>query len=210
MFRLVTVVLTIGSLTAFLTLACLASGHGERVVSTQATTHSVFDSFSERSSDLTLVTQINCTDPYISLNIQTNEGGYTQLTFSALDHGAASKTSLSCGVHLTSQPDDVISAVLLEHGPCDGGVFVLLWDDTVHRRWDVCSVWHAPGPDWTTATDTVKVGVELHDVTGTFDFIVGVRAVEKPGKGDLKLRYVSATEGKYLSGVGGGGGWGWG
>ena len=73
---------------------------------------------------------------------------------------------------------------------------MLLRDNAGLRRWDVCAAWHAPGPDFVTTSGVVDVSVELNDVIDPCDFTINVRAVEKPS-GDLELRYLSATEGKY-------------
>ena len=141
--------------------------------------------------------EIDCADPYISLNRQTKDNGSTLFTISTPDRDVA-YTSYSCGVYLTSQPDYVLSAVLLEHTLCDGGVSVLLSDNTTFRHWDVCSIWRAPGPDFTSSSRMVSVRIELSDVTDPCVFTISIIATEKPHEAELTLRYLSATEGKYL------------
>ena len=78
---------------------------------------------------------------------------------------------------------------------------MLLWDKVTHRRWDVCSTWHAPGPAFMTSSTAVEIIVELNDVSGPCDFNISVMVVVKPKKRELELRYLSATEGKIWVGV---------
>ena len=175
-------------------------------MTTQDANRAFNDSLSLGSSDIKptakpqhnkVHTLINCTNPHVSVTAQTNDDGFVLLTFSTPEHDVE-MTSLSCGVHMTSQQDEVISAVMLEHSPCDGGVFVLLWDSSTRRRWDVCSVWHVPGPDFMTASNMLDVTIEVVDVTDRSDFSVSVRAMEKPSKGELELKYLSLTAGTYF------------
>ena len=71
----------------------------------------------------------------------------------------------------------------------------MLKDNTTHRLWDVCSVWHALDLDFTSTSDVVDVSFELSGATGPYNFTINVRAVEKLGKG-LELRYLASTEGE--------------
>ena len=116
-------------------------------------------------------------------------------------HGTEPVTTQPCAVNLTSRAGKSISAVLLEHSPCAGGVFVLLWDKVRHRRWDVCSTWHAPGPAFMTSSTVVEIIVELNDVSDPCDFNISAKAVVKPPEKELELRYLSATEGKIWVGA---------
>ena len=196
----------VGLLSGLLTLVCLASSTGKLIVTTQDTNQLSNKSLPLLNSDNTVTVKpvhnaplahTDCTDPHISLHTLTSDDGPALLTVSGAGVADARMTSLPCGVHLTSQPGSVVSAVLLEHSPCDGGVFVLLWDNATHRSWDVCSVWHAPGPDFMATSNVVNVSVELIGVSNYFDFTIHVRAMEKP-RGELEMRYLTATEGKCL------------
>ena len=197
----------VGLLTCFPLLVSLVSGTGGTRVGMANTNQVISDSQpvgnlehneTEPQVNDRLFAKIDCTDPYISLNRQTRKNGFTRITFSTPDRNVA-YTSLSCGVNLTSLPDYVVSAVLLEHSLCDGGVFVLLADYTKSRRWDVCSIWRAPGPDFTSSSRVVSVRIELSDVIDPCVFTISIIATEKPREAELTLRYLSATEGKYLS-----------
>ena len=141
----------------------------------------------------------NCTNSSVSLYTSAESDRNTLLTFSVLgDQHIAQMMSLTCEVQLTSQPSDVISAVLLDHSVCDVGVFVLLWDNTRRRRWDVCSAWNVPGPDFITSSNIIYIGIELVELTGLCDFTIKVRAMKKTPRGDFELKYLSAAEGKPL------------
>ena len=192
-------------LSGLLTLVCLASGTGTIVMATQETNQLGPSSLDPGNYDVkvavtqphnTLLAHTDCTDPHISLHTLTSDDGPALLTVSGAGVADARMTSLPCGVHLTSQPGSVVSAVLLEHSPCDGGVFVLLWDNATHRSWDVCSVWHAPGPDFMATSNVVNVSVELIGVSNYFDFAIHVSAMEKLR--ELEIIYLTATEGKCL------------
>ena len=145
---------------------------------------------------------INCTTPFVSLTVLTKDDQDMLLSFSTLGNGKARHmTSLKCQARLTSGQRYVISAVLLEHSVCgeDGGVFVLLRDNTTRRPWDVCSAWLVPGPDFVTSSNAVDVSIQLIDVTYPCKLALSIRAIEKPRKRQLELRYLSTTEGKaYL------------
>ena len=110
-------------------------------------------------------------------------------------------TTSSCGMYVTSQTGKIISVVLLEHSPCASGVFVLLWDNVMRKRWDVCSTWHVPGPAFMTSSTALEIVVELNDVSDPCDFNISAMAVLKPPKGELELRNLSATEGKVSIGL---------
>ena len=144
-----------------------------------------------------------CTDPHTSLTNVTTDDGYVRLIFSVLVHDRETIHSLVCTIRLTSQPSHAISAVLLDHCPCSGGVSVLLRDGTRgkrRRRWDVCSSWRVPGPDFTTTSGMVEMEVEWSDVADPCEFSVRVMAVEKPQARELELRYLSDTEGMFCWG----------
>ena len=191
-------------LNAFLLLVCLASGSEEMTMATQGTRQSQNNTSSVgyldekaivKQQHIALFAQLNCSDPQISLNTQEDDDGFTVLTVSGPGHASPLVTSLPCVVHLTSQPDYVISAVVLEHIPCEGVVFLLLSGNTASRRWDVCSVWHAPGPDFTTESNVLDVSIEMTDLTYPCDFVINFRAVARPRAAEVVLRYLSAAEG---------------
>ena len=118
------------------------------------------------------------------------------LSFSAERSHDDAHVIVTCHARLISQASNVISAVLLEHSPCaDGGVSVLLLDNSTHRRWDVCSSWHAPGPDFTSNYSVADVNIELADVINPFNVTISVRAVNKGDPSEIEMRYFSATEG---------------
>ena len=146
----------------------------------------------------TLLARINCTDRNISLTTLTNADRSILITFSTPDHGATRITSLPCWLRLRSQPPYVLSAVLLEHTLCDGGVFVLLLDRSRSRQWDVCAVWHAPGPDFLSLSPLVIIRFNLIDVSDPCNFTIHVRAMDKPVKGELEKKYLLSTEGKSV------------
>ena len=149
----------------------------------------------------------NCTTPFASLNVLNNDDLSILLTFFvSRDDDAAHMTSLICHAHLQSQPRYVISAVLLEHSLCDGGVFVLLWEGTKRTSWDVCSAWQAPGPHLVTSSEVADVNIESKNVKGPCDLTLSVRAVKKPRDGQLELWHLSATEGTVYLLMGGAGG----
>ena len=170
----------------FVTLACLvAESHeqGVKVIKVQPQ-----DS---------LQVQANCTHTSATLTTLRKDSRAVSLNFSAYPaYDVLSVTSLTCKAYLTTQPRYVISAVLLEHSPCGGGVHVVLRDDAHRRRWDVCSTWHAPGPDFMASSNVAEVTVILSDVTDPCDFTIHVSAMKKPKRGDLEVRYLSVTEGK--------------
>ena len=71
---------------------------------------------------------------------------------------------------------------------------MLLWDNAGRKRWDVCSTWHVPGPDFLASSNVTDVIVELNDVIEPCDFTISVRSVRKKAKGELEERFLSATE----------------
>ena len=204
MSLLVAALIPLALLSGFLPMAQLASGNEEAIITTQDTNQAIKRSLAVGDYENTveketpgnlLLAQINCTEPYISLGLLKYDDGYTLLTVSSADHHSAYFSSLPCRVHLTSHPDNVISAVLLEHSPCDGGVAVVLKDNTTDRWWDVCSIWRALDMDFRSTSGVVDVSVELRGVTSPCNFSINIRAVKKLGEG-LELRYLSSTEGK--------------
>ena len=160
----------------------------------QATTdfhHSVNDSLQIHTT--------NCTNPYLSLTTSTLDDKGKLLTFTSKGHhDVEARTSETCRVYLTSHSPDVIWAVLLEHSRCGGGVFVLLWEGTKHRQWDVCSFWHSPGPDMMTSSNGADVRIELNDVIDPCVFTLYVRAVDRIPEGELELHYLAAMQGPYI------------
>ena len=197
----------LGLLNSFIAVACLVAGSEEQIESTSSTNHNVTASMSAGDFNHTATeTQpsfvhayANCTDPYASPVLTTDGDGDTLLTFSAApDHGATHAALPACVVHLTSQRSHVISAVLLEHSPCHGGVFVTLLEATRRRQWDVCSAWHTPGPNFMTLSNVVEVRILLADASNACDLNISIRAVRKLRKGELETRYLSSSEGSIL------------
>ena len=144
-----------------------------------------------------LQVHINCTHTSAKLTPLKKDNGEVLLNFSAsLGYDVVSMTSLTCKAYITTLPRFVIGAVLLEHSPCGGGVHVVLRDDAHRRRWDVCSTWHAPGPDFMASSNVAEVIVILSDVTDPCDFTIYVSHSDKPERGDLEKRWLSVTEGE--------------
>ena len=142
---------------------------------------------------------MKCINSSVSLKTLTKDDGDMLLTFSAPEtHHSVQMTQLTCTVHVTSRPSFVISAVLLEHSPCVGGIFLVLWDNTTRKHWDICSIWHVPGPDFMTSSHVAHVRVELFDVTDPFDFAISIRSIAKLSNRELEIRYLSTTEGLLL------------
>ena len=139
----------------------------------------------------------NCTTPFASADILVHNDQDILVTFSAGgDDDARYMRSQTCHIYVTSQAFYVISVVLLEHSLCDGGVFVLVWDNTSRKPWDVCSSWQTPGPDFVTSSNRAYVSIDLSGVTQPSDLILSIRAIEKPTKGLLELRHLSDKEGR--------------
>ena len=152
----------------------------------------------EKPLNTLLSAHVNCSDPNASLGTFSDSDGRLLLTFSAPGgHGQGTVTTLPCDVRLISQASENISAVLLEHSPCSGGVFVLLLGRGTRRRWDVCSTWQAPGPSFISSSD-VEIIVELNDITDPCNFSISAIGVVNPPEGQLELWYLSATEGQFL------------
>ena len=184
----------------------LVAGSTEKIVTT--------DTANGQASNLLLDEKLDQTATekrYISLHVNSScttntvwaktaikGDGHIQLTFLIPENHNVVHASETCKVRLTSRPSYVIWAVLLEHSPCGGGVIVLLWDKEGRRQWDVCSAWHAPGPDFTTSSNKADVSVELSDVTDHCNFTISVRAVDQIQTGQLELMYLSSTEGTSL------------
>ena len=193
---------------AALTVICLMAIGSAKTVTSLYTSLSLarsqslgsFDDIAaEKQENSSLGVLTNCSDSYVKIETLTNEDGSILLSFSVLHYyKPLYLTSQECTVHLTSQTPNVISVVLLEHSLCGGGVFLLLWDRARRKRWDVCSVWHAPGPDFVTSLNVVDVNVERVYVTDPCNFSVSVRAVEKLPTAETQTRYLSATEGRNI------------
>ena len=155
--------------------------------------------FTDKQLEDLLNAKANCTSQYVSLDISVKDNGDILLVFSALinPEGEYLK-SLICTVHFVSAPRSVMSMVLLEHTLCNGSVIVVLSDTSRRRRWHVCSALLAPGPDFLTSSNVADISVEFRDVNDLFEVTISVIAVEKPEKGELFLRHLSATEGTML------------
>ena len=202
---LVTLHCRVNLFNSYLMLTYLAADGEE--MSTQANqfipkTHIVKNSdiqHTEKQFDDLLSASANCTSPYESLDISDEDEGDMLLTFSALmnPEGQYIK-SLICRVHFVSAPRYVMSMVLLEHTLCHGDVIVVLSDTSRRRRWHVCSALQAPGPDFLTSSNVADITVEFRGVTDLFEVTISVMAVEKPEKGELVLRHLSAKEGKIV------------
>ena len=141
----------------------------------------------------------SCTSPYVLLDISVKGEGDILLIFYALPNPEGENIkSLICRVHFVSAPRYVMSMVLLEHTLCHGNVIVVLSDTSRRRRWHVCSAFHVPGPDFLTSSNVADVSIEFRDVTDLFEATISVMAVEKPEKGELVLRHLSAKEGQIV------------
>ena len=161
------------------------------------------DEVTEKRPYNLLLAYDNCSSSAASLSILSESDERLLLTFSSPGgHDSETTSVLLCVVSLTAHAIRSISAVLLEHSPCAGGVFVLLWDRVRRRRWDVCSAWHTPGPAFMTSSNVVEISVELNDVTDPCDFNISAMVVTKPLEGKLELRFLSSTEGQSLFYVG--------
>ena len=155
--------------------------------------------FTEKQLDDFLNVNANCTSPYVSLDISVKDEGDILLVFSTLiSPEGVYIQSLICTVHFVSAPRSVMSMVLLEHTLCNGGVIVVLSDTSRRRRWRVCSVLQAPGPDFLTSSNVADISVEVRDVTDLFQVTISVKAVEKPEEAELVLRHLSTKEGTIL------------
>ena len=75
---------------------------------------------------------------------------------------------------------------------------MFLWDGTRHRQWDVCSVWHSPGPDMITSTSVADVEIEINDVIDPFKFTLIMKPVNETPESQLEVNFLSETEGKYF------------
>ena len=169
--------------------SCIAGGREGNVVTTQDRV-----TFEHKVTELYAT---SCATSYISLNAVINEEGYTLLSLSAPEHHEATPpTSVQCSVHLKSHPHTTISAVLLQHSPCGFGVFVVLWDGKWWKRWDVCSAWHVPGPDFTTSSNELNVKVEFSELHDPCDFIISVGAEKNQTTQHLEVHFLSTKEGK--------------
>ena len=141
----------------------------------------------------------SCTSPYAQLDISVKGEGDTLLIFSALPNPEGENIkSLICRVHFVSAPRYVMSMVLLEHTFCNGDVVVVLSDTSWRRRWHMCSALQVPGPDFLTSSNMADISVEFRGVTDLFEVTISVMAAEKPEKGELVLRHLSAKEGKIV------------
>ena len=195
-----TLFLNIGLLNSFLLVAGSTAGHQD---TDQFTSKSrPIDKFEPQvvqeqpNGSGSVAVHTNCTNPFITLSTEANQDRTLLLTFSVLrSPDGIQRKPLACLAHLTSPPPYVISAVLLEHSACGGGVFVLLWDAKRRQRWDVCSSWHAPGPDFIASSGTAAVSIEARDLSDRCDFTIGVKATDMPSAGGLEVRSLSATEG---------------
>ena len=194
--------LRVGLWTVLLKVVCLTAGIEETMLTTNGTkqltskSHSTLDfdhTATVKPVQISLLDFTNCSNPFVSLKIVTNNRGDTLLSFSAL--GNADTPHLSCRLRVTPKPRHFISAVLLEHTLCGGGVYVMLWDNVRLIRWNVCSAWHAPGPDYTALSNETDVTVELNGAPDSCDFTILVTAVKKPHLKMPELRYLSVTEG---------------
>ena len=153
--------------------------------------HSVTDSLQVHTA--------NCTSRYLSFTTSTLDDTGILLTFTSKGNlDVKVQRPQTCRIHLKSHSRDVIWAVLFEHCKCGGGVFVFLWDGTRHRQWDVCSVWHSPGPDMMTSTSVVDMQIEINDVIEPCKFTIYVKPVKETPTGQLEVHYLSATEGKFI------------
>ena len=193
-----TLLLRVGLLTGSL---ALTAGVGEKVVTTQdsddvnTTSLPLEDFVREKERPSGLYAHINCTESSFSFTTVTKDGGILLMFSASEGRRAAHMTSLICKAHMASQPAYVISAVLSEHSPCGGGIFALLWDNTTRTSWDICSAWHALGPDFLTSSNVIDISVELADVTYPCSFSISVRPTLNISKGELELIYLSSTEG---------------
>ena len=141
----------------------------------------------------------NCTSRYFSLNTSIMDDAGMLLTFTSKGHlDVKAHRPQTCRIHLTSHSRDVIWIVLLEHSLCGGGVFVFLSDGAPSTQWDVCSVWHSPGPDMMTSTSVADLQIEINDVIDLCKFTLYVKPVRETPKDQLEVHYLSATEGGFI------------
>ena len=181
-----------------MTLSLLMAGPLEQLVEAHSTDQPVIKPQSLGRLHYSLkVHTANCTNRYLSLTtlVLNNKGVLLNFTSKGQIDVEASM-SQTCRVVLVSHPLLAIWTVLLEHSWCGGGVFVLPLKGKQRRRWDVCSVWHSPGPDVMTSTSVADVQIELNDVIVPSNFTLYARAVIKRGKNRLEEHFLSATEGE--------------
>ena len=195
--------LQVNVVNGFKTLGLLMADPVEKLTEThstdQPTTHpQPTGDFHHSVTDSLQVNTTDCTNPYLSLTTSTLDKGKLLTFTSNGDRDLKARKSHACQVYLTSHVHSVIWAVLLEHNWCGGGVLLLLWEGTKYRRWNVCSVWHSPGPDMLTSINVVGVTIELNDIIEPLKFTLYVRAVKPTPQGQLELHFLSAKEGEFV------------
>ena len=104
--------------------------------------------------------------------------------------------TLVCDVSITG-PNHMAPSVLLTELTCTLPENTLsVSDGTSQELWDGCREFFFPGFDFVSSSNTVVVTLQIRNVTAPFSLRLNVKAVQRPGPGELEIRYVTPTLGK--------------
>ena len=104
--------------------------------------------------------------------------------------------TLVCNVSITG-PSDLALSVLLTEQTCTLPENTLsVSDGTSQELWDGCREFFFPGFDFISSSNTVVVTLQIRNVAAPFSLRLNVKAVQRPGPGELEIRYVTPTLGK--------------
>ena len=104
--------------------------------------------------------------------------------------------TLVCNVSITGPSDLALSVLLTELTRTLPENTLSVSDGTSQELWDGCREFFFPGFDFVSSSNTVVVTLQIRNVTAPFSLRLNVKAVRRPGPGELEIRYVTPTLGK--------------
>ena len=176
--------------------------HSDRYLSTPAIPTSITtraDSRALRYENVTIYTDelTHCLKTNDGLSVVAREVSmsYDRLgDVSKLD--LPTNRTLVCDVSITG-PKHMALSVLLTEQTCTLPENTLsVSDGTSQELWDGCREFFFPGFDFVSSSNTVVVTLQIRNVTAPFSLRLNVKAVQRPGPGELEIRYVTPTLGK--------------
>ena len=104
--------------------------------------------------------------------------------------------TLVCDVSITGT-NHMAPSVLLTELTCTLPENTLsVSDGTSQELWDGCREFFFPGFDFVSSSNTVVVTLQIRNVTAPFSLRMNVKAVQRPGPGELEIRYMTPILGK--------------
>ena len=176
--------------------------HSDRYLSTPANPTSIttraesralrYESVTIDTDELTHCLKTNDGLSVVAREVSMSYGGLGDV--SKLD--LPTNRTLVCDVSITGPKHMALSVLLTEQTSTLPENTLSVSDGTSQELWDGCREFFFPGFDFVSSSNTVVVTLQIRNVTAPFSLRLNVKAVQRPGPGELEIRYVTPTLGK--------------